>query len=126
MKKTRLFFVVMAALVSVLGYAQNATVSGVVTDASNGVGAPFVSVQLKGTMIGTNSDANGAYSIEVPSNGVLVFSSIGYETVEVAVNGRRSINVALVPDSESLEETIVVAYGVQKKSSFVGSATQLS
>ena len=116
----------MASLLTALAYGQNITVTGKVSDSSTGDGVPFASVQLKGTMIGSVADADGNYSISAPSNGTLIFSSVGYTNEEVAVSGRRSINVALSPDAESLEETIVVAYGVQKKSSFTGSATQLS
>ena len=116
----------MASLLTALAYGQNITVTGKVSDSSTGDGVPFASVQLKGTMIGSVADADGNYSISAPSNGTLIFSSVGYTNEEVAVSGRRSINVALSPDAESLEETIVVDYGVQKKSSFTGSATQLS
>ncbi len=116
----------MASLLTALAYGQNVTVTGKVSDSSTGDGVPFASVQLKGTMIGSVADADGNYSISAPSNGTLIFSSVGYTSEEVAINGRRSVNVALSPDAESLEETIVVAYGVQKKSSFTGSATQLS
>ena len=116
----------MASLLTALAYGQNITVTGKVSDSSTGDGVPFASVQLKGTMIGSVADADGNYSISAPSNGTLIFSSVGYTNEEVAVSGRRSIDVALSPDAESLEETIVVAYGVQKKSSFTGSATQLS
>ena len=126
MKKTKFFFVVMALLVSVLSFAQNSKVTGVVTDASNGEGVPYTVVQLKGTTSGIMSDDFGHYSINVPADAVLVFSSVGYKTAEVAVNGKAIVNVALTPDAEALEESIVIAYGVQKKSSFVGSATQLS
>ena len=126
MKKVKLFFTVLALSLCALAYGQNITVKGIVSDASTGEPVPFASLQLKGTMTGTNTDANGEYSISVPSNGTIIFSSVGYTTQEVAVNGKATVNVALEPDTESLDETIVVAYGVQKKSSFVGSATQIS
>ena len=127
MKKAKLLFAALAFLASAsLALAQNKAVSGTVTDASSGEGVPFASILVKGTVTGFNTDADGRFSIEVPSNAVLVFSSIGYNGAEVEVNGRSNVNVALTPDSESLDETIVVAYGVQKKSSFTGSAIQLS
>ena len=103
-------------------FAQNITVKGTVTDASNGDSMPAASVVLKGTRTGAVADIDGAYSITVPSNGTLVFSSIGYKTLEVAVNGRGTINVALEPDAESLGDVLVVAYGTAKKESFTGSA----
>ncbi len=126
MKKVKLFFTVLALSICALAYGQNITVKGTVSDASTGEPVPFASLQLKGTMTGTNTDANGEYSISVPSDGILVFSSVGYITQEVAVGGKTAINVSLESDNEFLDETIVVAYGVQKKSSFVGSATQIS
>ena len=109
-----------------VAFAQNITVTGHVTDAQTNEAVPFAAVRLDGTMTGVSTDADGLYSISVPANGVLVFSSIGYENMSVAVEGRTRVNVSLNPDSEALDETIVVAYGVQKKSSFVGSATQVS
>ncbi|MDD5951743.1 MAG: TonB-dependent receptor [Bacteroidales bacterium] len=127
MKKAKLLIAALAFLASAtFALAQNKAVSGIVKDASSGEGVPFASIQVKGTMTGFNTDDAGRFNIEVPSNAVLIFSSIGYKNAEEAVNGRSVVNVSLTPDAESLEETIVVAYGVQKKSSFVGSATQLS
>jgi len=126
MKKIKLFLVAMASLLAVLAYGQNINVAGKISDSTTGEGVPFASVQLKGTMTGTVADADGNYSISVPATSTLVFSSVGYNNTEVAVNGARVLNAVLEPNAESLEETIVVAYGVQKKSSFTGSATQLS
>ena len=123
MKKIKLFFLAMAMLVSAVAYAQNMTVTGVVKDSSTGEGVPFASLQLKGTMTGTSTDGDGFYTITVPADGVLVFSSVGYLTLEVPVAGKAQHNVLLDPDSEALEETIVVAFGTATKESFTGSAT---
>ena len=120
--KLTLTFVAMLML-SVSAFAQNLTVSGVVTDSSTGLGVPFASIQLKGTMTGASSDGDGIYSITVPSDGVLIFTSIGYKDVEVAVNGNAKVDAVLHPDTETLEETIVVAFGTATKESFTGSAT---
>ncbi len=122
MKKAKLFLSAIAALAAVSLSAQNVKVTGTVTDASNGEPIPFASLMVKGTLNGTSTDANGEYIISVPSNGTLVFSSVGYTIQEVAVSGRTKINVALASDSEFLDETIVVAYGTAKKESFTGSA----
>ena len=113
----------MSMLVSSLAFGQNLTVTGVVKDSSTGEGVPFASLQVKGTMTGTSSDADGYYTISVPSDGVLVFSSVGYVTVEVAVAGQTKHDVLLAPDTEAIEETIVVAFGTATKESFTGSAT---
>ena len=123
MKKIKLFFIAMAMLVSALAYGQNLTVSGVVTDSSTGEGVPYASIQIKGTMKGGSTDGDGLYSISVPANGVLVFSSVGYETQEIAVSGKAKVDVVLTPDKNVLEETIVVAFGTATKESFTGSAT---
>ena len=120
--KLTLTFVAMLML-SVGAFAQNLTVSGVVTDSATGLGVPFASIQLKGTMTGASTDGDGLYSIAVPSDGVLIFTSIGYKDVEVAVDGNAKLDVVLHPDTETLEETIVVAFGTATKESFTGSAT---
>ena len=124
MRKLKLVFTCLAALlVCGVAFAQNITVRGTVTDAQTGETVPFASIQLKGTMTGTATDADGNYAFEVPRNATLIFSSIGYVTQEVAVDGRASINVLLRPDAEALEETIVVAYGTAKKGTYTGAAS---
>ena len=123
MKKIRFFFTVLAILVSYAASAQNITVSGNVKDSSTGEALPFASIQVKGTMIGGNTDLDGNYTINTPADGVLIFSSIGYETLEIAVEGRSTVNLALSPDTQVLEETIVVAFGESTKEAFTGSAT---
>ena len=105
--------------------AQNITVRGTVTDASNGEPVPGASVIVSGTTNGVVSDVNGNYSVAAPSDGVLIFSSIGYETMQVPVRGNRNLNVELTPSAEFLDETIVVAYGTAKKSSYSGSASMV-
>ena len=125
MRKIKLFFAAMALLVTTLAYAQNINVTGIVTDSSNGEGIPFASIQLKGTTTGASTDVDGHFTVSVPANGTLVFSTVGYVTREVAVAGKANINVALDPDAEFLEETIVVAYGTATKSSFTGSAAMV-
>ncbi|MBR6508508.1 MAG: carboxypeptidase-like regulatory domain-containing protein, partial [Paludibacteraceae bacterium] len=90
-------------------YAQNITVRGTVTDASNGEPVPGASVIVSGTTNGVVSDVSGNYSITAPSDGVLIFSSIGYETMQVPIRSNRTLSVELTPSSEFLDETIVVA-----------------
>ncbi|MBR5834775.1 MAG: SusC/RagA family TonB-linked outer membrane protein [Bacteroidales bacterium] len=113
----------MAMLVSSLAFGQNLTVTGVVKDSSTGEGVPFASLQIKGTMTGTSSDMDGYYTISVPADGVLIFSSVGYVTLEVPVAGKAQHDIMLSPDTEAIEETIVVAFGTATKESFTGSAT---
>ena len=126
MKNAKPFFGILFLLIGVALSAQNVAVKGTVKDASTGEPIPFASIQVKGTSAGASADVDGVYNISVPASASLIFSSIGYNNAEIAVNGRGVIDVSLTPDAEALEESIVVAYGVQKKSSFTGSATQLS
>ena len=84
---------------------------------------PAAAVKQKDTFTGSIADADGRYSLAVPSDAVLVFASLGYETVEIPVQGRATINVVLKPDTQLLEETVVVAFGTSTKEAFTGSAT---
>ena len=103
--------------------AQDITVTGTVTDASTGEKIVGASVLLKGsTTQWAMTDDLGAFSLTVPSNGVLEVSFLGYTAQDVPVNGRATINIALEPEAEMLEDVIVVAYGTAKKESFTGSA----
>jgi|AGTN01.1.fsa_nt_gi TonB-linked outer membrane protein, SusC/RagA family/TonB-dependent outer membrane receptor, SusC/RagA subfamily, signature region len=107
-------------------FAQNITVRGIVTDATN---EPLigVTVRIQGTSTGTITDANGNFTFpNVPPNATLEISYVGMVSQNIAVNGRTAINVVLREDSEILEEVIVVGYGVQKKESIVGSIVQTS
>ena len=127
MKKAKLFFSALFLMLGVTLSAQNVTVTGTVKDAVSGEGIPFAAIQVKGTSTGIATDANGFYSFAVPSDATLVFSSIGYITEEVAVNGRGSIDVLLKQDAEVLEGTVVVGYGSAKKiGNLVGSITTVN
>ena len=99
--------------------AQNVTVKGTVIDVE---GEPLIgaSVIVQGQTMGVATDFDGNYTISAPSDGVLVFSYVGHKTVEEAVNGRTQIDVTLHPDSEVLDEVVVVGYGKVKKSDATG------
>ena len=123
MRIARLFIAVILLFAGHLAVpAQDIMVQGQVTDSSNGTTIPFAAIQVKGTMTGVSADADGNWSISAPSDAVLVFSSIGYLTVEVPVNGQTVMNVSLSPDTQMLDETIVVAFGTSTRESFTGSA----
>jgi TonB-dependent starch-binding outer membrane protein SusC len=101
------------------------TVSGKITD-ETGNGMPGVNILVKGTSTGTTSDTNGQYSIEVQGqDAVLVFSFIGYSTVERTVGSQSAIDLAMEPNINALEEVVVVGYGVQKKSDLTGSVASV-
>lgn len=126
MKKAKLFFSAILALLTVSLSAQNVKVSGTVTDASNGDPVIGAAVQLKGSTSNyTLTDSFGAYSISVPSNATLTVSCMGYVMAEVSVGGRQTVDIALNPDSQLLEETIVVAYGTAKREAVTGSVSSV-
>ncbi len=101
-------------------------VSGVVKDADDGTGLPGVNVIVSGTKVGTITDANGFYSIEVPgSSSVLKFSFIGYMTKEVKVNAQTVIDISLETDITELQEIVVVGYGTQRKKEVTGAVASI-
>ena len=105
-------------------YAQSAprTVSGTVTDAATGEPLIGATVQVKGVTIGTTTDLNGMFSINLPANRkTLLFSYVGYEAQEIAVGRENYLNVALKQDANALDEVVVVGYGQQKKGMLVSS-----
>jgi TonB-linked SusC/RagA family outer membrane protein len=98
------------------------TVSGNVSDADGPI--PGANLILKGTNNGAATDFDGNFIISnVPSDGILVFSFIGYKTKEVLINNRKQINVTLEPDTAALEEVVVIGYGTSKKGSVTGAIT---
>jgi TonB-linked SusC/RagA family outer membrane protein len=102
------------------------SIKGKVTD-ETGEKIPGVSIVLKGTTIGTVTDAEGAYSINTPDQGgVLIFSSVGFLTQEVALGSNTTINIKLATDSKALSEVVVVGYGSQLKREITGSVQTVS
>lgn len=126
MKKIKLL---LTGLLLVLAFgitsAQNIQVTGTVTDANTGEPVSFASVQLKGTTVGTATDLDGKYTISAPGNGILVFSFIGYTTVEVPINQRAVVNLTMAPDAVALEDVLVVAYGTVRREAKTGSVSTL-
>lgn len=107
-------------------YAQQSVkVTGKVIDNTN-EGVPGVNVQVKGGSLGTITDIDGNYKIDVPnSKSVLVFSFIGYETQEIAVGNKTVINVTMKDDTQLLDEVVVVGYGSARKGDVTGALTSL-
>lgn len=101
-------------------------IGGRVTD-DKGEVLPGVSILVKGTQIGTVTNASGNYSLSVPSGSItLVFSYIGYVTQEIELGTRKNVDVVLQGDTQSLDEVVVVAFGKQRKESVIGAVTTLS
>jgi len=96
-------------------FAQNTTVKGKVTDATTGESLPGVSVIIKGTTNGTQTDASGAFTLSAPSNATLSLSYVGYVTQDVNLSGNTTIVVKLTPAANDLQQVVVIGYGTQRK-----------
>ncbi|MFA0964970.1 SusC/RagA family TonB-linked outer membrane protein [Roseivirga sp. BDSF3-8] len=118
-----LVFLVFGLSIGSLQAQDRITVSGQVTGGvSDDEALPGVTVLLKGTTIGATTDIEGRYTLSnVPASDTLVFSYVGYESIEVPVNGRRTIDIQLAESLEMLQEVVVVGYGSQKRSDVTGS-----
>ena len=110
------------AFVVQLSFAQDKTVSGVVSD-ENGLPLPSATIVVKGTSQGTTTDFDGNYSIGVKTGGVLTFSYVGYGTKEVTVGASNSINVSLEPDN-ALDEVVITVLGIERKADELTAATE--
>ena len=114
-------------MLSVTAFAQTGgktTVTGKVVD-EQGLPVIGAGVMLEGTTTGVATDINGNYTITVPSNANLSVQSIGYKTASIPVNGRAKIDITLTPDSQLLDEIVVVGYGTQKKANLTGAVDQV-
>lgn len=102
-------------------------VSGRVLASDSNLGLPGVNISVKGSNSGTVTDADGNYSLAAPGgNATLVYSFIGYLTQEVLLDNRTSITVSLTPDTKSLNEVVVVAYGTQKRADVTGAVETIA
>ena len=99
---------------------QGKVVTGTITD-SKGEAIIGANVLVKGSSLGTTTDFDGKYSLEVPAGAVLQVSYIGYLSKEVAVGNQSNINIVLTEDTQTLDEVVVVGYGTQRKSDVTGS-----
>ncbi|MBE7646947.1 carboxypeptidase-like regulatory domain-containing protein [Tenacibaculum finnmarkense] len=109
-------------LVSQFTFAQEKTISGVVSDESGGL--PGVSIIIKGTTTGVETDFDGNYSINAKQNDILVFSFVGKATQVKTVGASNKINVVLADDANLLNEVVVTALGIKRKAKSIGSAQQ--
>ena len=105
---------------NLIAQTNDIVVSGTVTSLEDGVPLPGVSIILKGTTEGTSADFDGNYSINVPNDGVLLFSYIGFETKEISVNGQLKHDVALDVDAQALDEVVVTALGIKREEKSLG------
>jgi TonB-linked SusC/RagA family outer membrane protein len=114
---------VLALLPSAL-FAQNAPITGVVTDAATQEALLGVTVLVKGTSINAQTGLDGRYSIEAPANAVLTFNYVGYAPQEIPVAGKAAINVALASTTK-LNEVVVVGYGTQRRRDLTGAVARV-
>ena len=104
---------------------QGITINGKVFDTDN-VPLPGVSVVIKGSLQGTATDNNGAFTLQVPNvNAILVFSYIGFAGKEIVVGNQRDINITLEEDTRIIDEVVVVGYGTVRKSDLTGAISQI-
>lgn len=100
--------------------AQERPVSGKVTSAEDGSELPGVNVVIKGTAVGTVTDADGNYTISAPGDGTLVFSFIGLQSQEVPISSRSVVDVTMQPDVQQLSEVVVTAVGIEREAKGLG------
>lgn len=110
------------AFVVHITFAQEKTVTGMVTDATGSL--PGVSVMVKGTTKGTGTDFDGKYSITAKTGDVISFSYMGYKAVEKTVGSSNTINVTMVEDANTLDEIVITGLGISKKEKAIGYAVQ--
>jgi TonB-linked SusC/RagA family outer membrane protein len=106
-------------------WAQTKTITGTVTDSEDGQPIPGVSIIVKGTTIGTITDANGKYSLATPQDATdLIYSFVGMETMDVPIQGRSVINVAMKSSAIGLDEVVVTSLGISREKKALGYSVQ--
>ena len=125
MKVASVMMILLTSLGSFSASAQNRTISGKVVDTG---GQPVIGAAVTvvgNSRIGAATDLNGAFSLSVPAGANISVESIGYKTQTFAVGNQSTFNIVLEEDTEMLEETVVIGYGVQKKSDLTGSVSSV-
>jgi TonB-dependent starch-binding outer membrane protein SusC len=124
--KLNSFLTIILILFCLPAFAQEITVSGRVTESENGEPIPGVSVRIQNkNNRGTLTDLEGVYTIKMPGDETLIFSAVGFSTVEVPVNKQSKLDIALKPVISTLENVVVVGYGTQKKSQLTGAISSV-
>src|SRR5665647_1665766 len=119
MKNSLKIFAILILTAVFIAFTESVTITGQVRD-EKGNPIPGVMISVKGTADGTVTDINGNYKITVDvQNRVLVFSYIGYLTVNEKINNRTVINIRMKPDLSNLDEIVVVGYGVKKEAAAI-------
>jgi len=123
--KNYLLACLMAFLSVTIVFAQERKVTGKVTDPETGDGIPGVNIMIEGTTMGSVSDIEGNYEVDVPADATLVYSYVGYRTAVIEVGDQSVIDVVLQLDVTALEEIVVIGYGTVKKSDLTGAVTSV-
>lgn len=106
--------------------AQQRRITGKVSDKNDGSPIPGVTIKVKGSSLGTSSNTNGEYSLQVAEGASLIFSYVGYHELSLQVNAQNVLNAALVPTDQKLEEIVVIGYGTTTKKDATGAVATLS
>lgn len=119
------WFTLLALIIAIGVQAQTSTLKGVIIDETN---IPLIgaTVQVKGTATGSITDIDGNFTLQVSKGATVVISYIGYKTQEIKYTGQKNLNIKMVPDSQALDEVVVVGYGAMKRSDLTGSVSSLS
>lgn len=118
----RFYALILLLFVSILqAAAQQISVSGKVVSAEDGQPMPGINIVVKGTTVGTVTDANGGYKLNAPDDGTLIFSFIGFETQEIRIGDRAVIDVIMKTDPKQLEEVVVTGYREESRRALPGS-----
>ncbi len=126
-KLSQMAFFLIAIFYSMTSYGQGTiSVSGSVLDSKNGEPLIGVSVMVKGTASGTITNIDGKFSLQTAPDATLIFSYMGYANKEISIGNRKELTVMLEEKSESLDEVVVIGYGVQKKSDITGAISSVS
>lgn len=107
------------------GHSQEVVINGTVISATDDLPLPGVSIIVKGTQKGVVSDFDGKFSIDADSDATLIFSYLGFTTLEVAVNNQKSLSIVLQESLEALDEVVVLGYGAQKKTTLTASVSSV-
>ena len=126
-KNLKVFLFLVAILASMAGYAQLKIVTGKVTDAGSGEPLPGATIAVKGTTIGTITNFDGDFSLDIPNDAqTLVFSFVGMKSLEVEIGNQTNLNVALEENLFGLDEVVVIGYGQVRKGDATGSVQAVS
>lgn len=114
-------------LVAQLSFAQNKVITGKITDSKDGAGLPGVTISGKGSRTAVQSQADGSYSITLPSSvTTLVISSVGFSSQEVSIAGKATADVSLISNNVALNEVVVIGYGTQRRREVTGAIAKVS